>query len=275
MSILSAGFGTSFSFASRPFRITSVTQLPNLEIGYNGASGASGNFNSGAITSGTEITSWHNTGSVSSRDWNTGGGTKPEWFSNIQNGLGAVRFNGSSLNTPTGEDADTDENLTINPVSWIQSLSGATMVIVFRSLSTAAGARYCCSTDVGGFQWGISGTQWVGGFAGASFTVDTIVADTNFHHIILNFDGTQTGDANRLKLRLDGSAVTFTVTSGSVGSATSGVSKYFYGGATGTTSNNQSNFWIGDIGELLIWTRHLNVGEILAIEDYLSGKWGI
>lgn len=274
MSFISSSFGATFMFGSRPFRITSLSQLPNLEIGYSAATGAAGTFNSGAITSGTEVTSWHNTGGISSHDWNATGGVKPEWYANVQNGLGVVRFNGTSLNIPAGEDADIDENLTINPVTWIQGLSGATMAILFRSLSTASGARYCCSTDVNGFQWGINGTQWIGGFAGATFTVDGIVADTNFHHIVLTYDGSKVGNANRVKVRFDGQDVALSFT-GTVNATTSSVSKYFYGGATGTSSSNQSNFWVGDLGELLIWTRALNTSELLAVEDYLTAKWAV
>lgn len=254
--------------------ISSASQLPNLEVGYLAGEINASTFNSELITSGTEITSWHNTGGLSSHDWNSQGGARPEWYSNIQNGKGVVRFNSTTSGTPSGEDADTNECLTINPVAYLQSLTGVTQVLVFRSLSTAAGTRYACSSDVSGFQWGQNGTQWIGGFAGATFTVDTLVADTNFHYVTLLYDGSQTGNANRLKVRLDGIPATLTFT-GTVGSATSAVAKYFYGGATGTGASNQTNFWVGDIGELLIWTRTLTVSELIAAEEYLGNYWGI
>jgi hypothetical protein len=266
-------FRRSFRAGERPFTITSASQLPNLEVWYNAESATASTFNSGVITSGTEITSWHNAGGLSSHDWNSTGGARPEWFSNIQNGKGVVRFNNTG-STPTGEDADTNERFTINPVTYINSLAGATMVVVYRSLSTSAGIRYVTSTDVGGFQWGQDGTQYIGGFSGATYTVDSQTVDTNFHYIIIRFDGSQTGNSNRLKARLDGADVTLTIT-GTVNAVTSASAAYFFGGCTGTGVNAVSNFFIGDIGELLIWTRALSTGEILAVEDYLSTKWAI
>lgn len=274
MPFITSSVNRSFVGGSRPLTIRSAAQLPNLEVEYYAGVIEASTFNNGVITSGTEITSWHNAGGLTSHDWNSQGGARPEWFAAIQNSKGVVRFNHSPSDTPTGEDADTNENLTINPVAYLHSLAGVTQVVVFRSLSTASGIRYACSSDVGGFQWGQNGTQWIGGFAGASFTVDTLVADTNFHHVVLWYDGTQTGDANRLKVRVDGAPCTLTFT-GTVGSATSGVAKYFYGGATGTTSSNQTNFWIGDIGHLLIWTRTLSSQEVVATEEFLSNLWAI
>lgn len=274
MPLVTSSITRSFFAGSRPLTISNTNQIPNLEVGYTAAVIDSTTFNSGLITSGTEITSWHNAGGLSSHDWNSQGGKRPEWFSNIKNGLGVVRFNGTTSGTPSGEDADTDESLTINPVSYLQSLSGVTQIIVFRSLSTAAGVRYCCSSDVNGFQWGQTGTTWIGGFAGATFTVDTLVADTNFHFATLWFDGSQSGNANRLKVRVDGTPATLTFT-GTVNSATSSAAKYFYGGATGTSASNQTNFWVGDIGELFIWTRTLGAAELLAVEMYLKNRWSI
>lgn len=274
MPILTSSVARSVFVGSRPFTITSTAQLPNLEVGYSAGVIDATTFNSGLITSGTEVTSWHNAGGLSSHDWNSQGGARPEWFANIHNSKGVVRFNGTSSGTPTGEDADTNESLTINPVSYLQSLSGVTQVLVFRSLSTASGIRYACSSDVGGFQWGQNGTQWIGGFAGATFTVDTLVADTNFHHVVFWYDGSQTGNTNRLRVRVDGAPCTVTFT-GTVGTATSSTAKYFYGGATGTSASNQSNFWIGDIGELFIWTRALKLPEVLAMEEYISNQWAI
>lgn len=274
MPLVTSRYNRSFYAGTRPFAITNLSQLPNLEVGYSAGIIDASTFNNGVITSGTEITSWHNSGVLSSHDWNSTGGQRPEWYSGLQNGHGAVRFNNTTAGTPSGEDADTNENLTINPVTYLHSLAGATQVIAFRTLSTAAGIRYCSSTDVNGFQWGQDGTTWIGGFAGATFTVDTLVADTNFHIVSLWYDGSQTGNANRLKVRLDGVPTTLTF-SGTVGTATSGSAKYFYGGATGTSGANQSNFWIGDIGDLFIWTRTLTSSELLAAEDYLMNYWAV
>ena len=274
MPLVTSSLTRSFFTGRRPLVISNVSELPNLEVNYAAGIIDANTFNSGVISSGTEVTAWHNGGGLTSHDWNSQGGKRPEWFSNIKNGLGVVRFNSTTSGTPAGEDADTDESLTINPVAYLQSLAGVTQIIVFRSLSTASGIRYCCSSDVHGFEWGQTGTTWIGGFAGATFTVDTLVADTNFHYVTLLYDGSQTGNANRLKVRFDGAPATLTFT-GTVNTVTSGLAKYFYGGATGTSASNQTNFWIGDIGHLLIWTRTLTVSELVAAETYLKNLWAI
>lgn len=256
----------SFFAGNRPQVISSVSQLPNLEVWYY----ADVNTNISFAAGGVEISAWDNAGGLSSHAWNSTGNKRPEWFSNIHNGLGVVRFNNSGA-TPSGEDADTDESLSINPIAYLQSLSGATLILLYRSLSTSAGRRIITTTNTSGFQWGQNGTQYVGGFSGATFTVDSQTVDTNFHHIVLNFDGSQATDATRLTARLDGSPISLTF-SGTVGTTTSPTANTFYGGVD-TTGN--SGYFVGDIGELIIFTRTLKSGEILAVEQYLSNKWGI
>ena len=250
------------------------TALPNIEVFYDAAQSKASTFNNGVIASGTEITSWHNDGTLTSHDWNSTGGQRPEWYSNIQNGLGVVRFNNTTVGVPSGEDGDNNENLTINPVTYLQSLTGATMAIAFRSLTANSGTRYCTSTDTNGYQWGQTGNTWIGGFAGATYTVNGVTADTNFHYITVKFDGTQSGNANKIKVRLDSVDCNLTFT-GTAGANTSSSVKYFYGGATGTSSSDQNSFWIGDIGEVLIFTRALSASEIITIENYLSTKWAL
>jgi hypothetical protein len=266
-----SSFGRSFRLGERPLSITSASQLPNLEVWYDASQSISTTFNSNVITSGTEVTSWHNGGGLTSHDWNSTGGKRPEWFSNIQNGKGVVRFNNTTTGTPTGEDADTDELLSINPIAYLQSLPAATMVLLYRTLSTAAGRRILTSSNTSGFQWGQNGTQYVGGFSGATFTVDSITVDTNFHHIILRFDGSQSTNATRLTARLDSSELSLTF-SGTVGATTSPSASSFYGGVDST---GNSNYFIGDIGEIMIFTRALSFSEIFAIEQYLTNKWAV
>ena len=128
------------------WQYTNPNTLPNLEVFYDGSAATVSTFNSGVIASGTEITSWHNNGGLSSHDWNSTGGKRPEWFSNIKNGYGVVRYNNSPSGTPTGEDADTNELLSINPIAYLQSLGATTMFIVYRSLSTSAGTRIITTT---------------------------------------------------------------------------------------------------------------------------------
>lgn len=262
----SSRFVGSFTAGSRPLLITSAAQLPSLEVWYDASTSLSTTFNNGVITSGTEVSAWHNGGGLSSHDWNSTGGKRPEWISNVKNGLGAVRFNATA-----GDDGDTDESLSINPVAYLQSLSGCTMVIVHRSLIATSGRRIVTCTNTGGFLWGQDGTQWTGVMAGGTFTVDSATADTNWHHVVMRFDGSQTGNTNRLKVRLDGSDTPVTFST-NVNATTSASASSFYGGVDTTGS---SNYYNGDIGEVMIFTRALTTSEILAVEQYVTNKWAV
>jgi len=53
---------------------------------------------------------------------------------------------------------------------------------------------------------------------------------------------------------------------------TSASASTFYGGVDST---GNSGYWDGDIGELMFWTRPLSVGEITAVENYLTTKWNV
>jgi len=90
-------------------------------------------------------------------------------------------------------------------------------------------------------------------------------------HIVFKYDGTQPDNATRLTAKLDGDPVTLNFT-GTVGATTSPTATTFYGGVD---SDGSTNFWDGEIGELLIFTRTLSDGQIATIENYFTTKWAI
>lgn len=242
------------------WQYTPPDALPSLQVWYYADDGKQFNKTGTATANNTVISSWQNAGGLTSHDWNSTGGKRPVYITPAKNGLGAVRF------SPT-----LTSSLTINPISYMQSLGAVTMAILFRSANTGTGTRIVSTTNTDGFKWGQNGTQWIGGFSGATFTVNSVTADTNWHHIFLTFDGTQTGNANRLKARLDAVDVSLTF-SGTVGTATNASASTFYGGVDST---GNTNYWDGEIGELMFWTRALNSGEIATVEQYLTTKWNV
>lgn len=248
------------SSATLWWQYTTPAALPSLQVWYYADDGKQFNKSATPIANSTAVTSWQNAGGLASHDWNSTGGKRPTFITPAKNGLGAVRFSPSATS-----------ELTINPIAYMRSLAGVTMAIAFKSSNTGGGTRIVSTTDTNGFRWGQSGTQWLGGFAGATFTVDTVTADTNWHHIILNYDGSQTGNANRFQARLDGTPLSLTFT-GTVGTITSATATTFYGGLDST---GNSNYFDGDIGELMFWTRTLAPGEISTVENYLTTKWAI
>jgi hypothetical protein len=240
------------------WQYASPSTLPALQVWYDASDGKSFNKSSSAQANNTAVTSWQNAGGLTSHDLNSTGGHRPTFITPGKNNLGVVRFSPAATS-----------ELTINPISYMQGLSAVTMAIVFKSSNTASGTRVVTSTNSNGFRWGQNGTQWIGGFAGATFTVDTVTADTNWHHIILKFDGSKSNNSTKLNARLDSSDLTLTYT-GTVANFTSNTASTFY---AGFDANN--NYFHGDIGEILFWTSALNPGQIAAVENYITTKWNI
>lgn len=242
------------------WQYTAPSSLPSLNVWYYANDGLQFNKSATPIANNTNVTSWQNAGGLTSHDWNSTGGKRPTFFTPVQNGLGVVRFSPAATSS-----------LTINPIAYMQSLPAVTMAIIFRSNSTAAGTRILSTTDSNGFRWGQNGTQYIGGFAGATFTVNSLTTDTAWHHVIIRFDGTEPDNATRLKIRVDSidNVLSFT---GTVGTITSASASTFYGGVDST---GNSNYWDGEIGELMFWTRALDFGEINTVEQYLTTKWNV
>ena len=91
------------------------------------------------------------------------------------------------------------------------------------------------------------------------------------------YDGTQTGNANRLRLIYDGIQQSLTFT-GTI-PANTGAQSYMYfggdnrtGGAGGALASTYMN---GYIGEVMIWTRALTSAELINVNGYLTTKWNV
>lgn len=238
---------------------TPPASLPNINVWYYADDGKTFNKTT-SITNATAVTSWQNAGGLTSHDWNSTGGRRPVWYSNQKNGKGVVRFDHAG-----------GQYLSINPIAYMQGLPGVTMFVVFKTSNVASGTRICTTTNTNGFRWGQRANTWIAGFAGANCNVVTTSADTDYHHVSIIYDGTATGNANRLKIRLDSINQTLSF-SGNVAATTSNVASDFYGGVD---ADGASNFWDGDICEMMFFTRTLNTGEVNAIENYITSKWAI
>ena len=106
------------------------------------------------------------------------------------------------------------------------------------------------------------------GAAGATAT--SVTLDTNYHIHVIKFDGSQTGNSNRLVHRMDGTQRTLTFT-GTVGATSNATTTFYYLG-TDTSNNNDFD---GYLSEVIIYTKALNSGEMSNLESYLKNKWGI
>lgn len=250
-------FSHSFRAGRRIGNITDPTKLANLQVWYNADIASATNFNV-APSDGSDISQWSDrsgTGHSANKAGNAA--AKPNWYANQQNGYGVIRFNGTS------------ESLDINPFAFTQNLPGFSLYLVAKSTSLT-GSRVLTTTDQGGFRFAHDGSVWsiaTSGGTGAS----TVAGDTTgFHMFGLIFNGTGAGNADRLKFRYDRveRALTF---SGTVGTLTSATANILY---IGQDSNN-TGYFQGDVGEMLMFTRALNGSEIINVEGYLASHWNL
>ena len=246
--------------------------LPNLSLWYNASasttviSGAAVNNFQSAVVNGGSISKWHDLQNVAGDSNVTGGtGKQPTYSIPVQNGLGAILYNSANSN-----------NLDINPAAWSQNLSGMTIYVLARPTSLPGTVFPLTVSDTNlGIWW--NGTNWSIGQGAGTGTVTVTNDTTKFHIYGMVFDGTQTGNANRLEFRYDRSGKTLSFT-GTVGTTTASPAYWFFGGdARGSVVNATfaSTFMSGYMGEVLIWTRALSTAELGAVELYLNQKWGL
>jgi hypothetical protein len=124
--------------------------------------------------------------------------------------------------------------------------------------------------STGGRQIFMSGSStYTVGMASGSAVSDTLV-DNEWHVHTLVFDGTQTGNSNRLKYRIDGYQRNLTFTN-DVSSSTSPLGNSMLFGINA----DDTDYFKGYMGEVLLYTKALSTTEITNTENYLFTKWGM
>ena len=181
---------------------------------------------------------------------------RPTYQTAEQNSLSVVEFDG------------TNDCLSINPVAWVRGLQNFTIFIVAKYDSTASD-RFLSTTDTDDVLIKNTGTEITVGMAGATAVTSSLALNTGYHIHTLVFDGTATGDGNRLKYRYDTAQKGLTFT-GSVGTQISNsVDKILLGCGDGT------GFFDGQIAEVIAFQQTLDGTDIGDIEGYLNTKWGL
>lgn len=249
------------------------SSIPNLSLWYNGSASNTvvNNANTAnfdvTVSNGTAIGSWKDlSGTGHDANVNGGSGKKPSYATPIQNGLGAVQF--SSISS---------QNLDINPIAWFDSISAFTLFVLARPISLPVNAFPLVVTESSGGIWW-NGTNWsVGITAGNRGTVSLTNDTTKFHTYGIVYDGTQTGNANRLRLIYDNIQQSLTFT-GTIPATTGAQNYMFFGGdnrSGGSGGALAGTFMNGYIGEVMIWTRALAPSELINVNTYLATKWAI
>lgn len=236
-----------------------------LESQFDAANGD--NFVPSDPADGQTFTQWTDSNS-GTRNANPIGGatTRASYQSGVgdtQNSLAVVRFDGN-------------DGLSINPYPGLASKAGVTVFALLKmnaeTVSVNNDSPRVFSTNVLdgiAFYYNSTSNRWTVAASTGVGESTTTNDSSQFSVHTLVYDGAATGNSNRLKYRYNGVEDTLTFT-GTVGTTTSASITTLYIG-----NNNGSNFFTGDIGEFLIFTRTLTVQEISAVESYLNNKWGL
>jgi hypothetical protein len=91
----------------------------------------------------------------------------------------------------------------------------------------------------------------------------------SYHTLVIEFDGSLTGDANRLKCWLDGVSKTLTFDAG-IGTTCNATNGIWLG-----SNHNQAVFHQGQVADLAMWTTKLSASDRATAETFFRDKWGI
>jgi len=181
---------------------------------------------------------------------------RPTYQTAEQNSLSVVEFDG------------TNDCLSINPVAWVRGLQNFTFFVVAKYDGTGS-TRFLSTTDTDDIVIKNTGTEITVGMAGATAVTSSLALNTGYHIHTLVFDGTASGDSNRLKYRYDGTQKSLTFT-GTVGTAIdNAVDKFLIGCGDGT------GFFDGQIAEVIAFQQTLDGTDLGDIESYLTSRWGL
>jgi len=245
-----------------PTPFVPVPSDPTLQIWYDGADATQ--FQPSNPASGSAITQWTDKSATAHNAAPTGGpSTRPLFATNVQNGKSSVYFDQveDGLEAPISQLA----NLTASSVIWVGKTFSPTSNQQILQAVNKSGASY---TSTNGLQLYASGSNnFVVGFAGAS-AVSNVPVDAGWHIHTLLFDGTQVGNDNKLKYRVDGVQRQLTFV-GNVSSSTAATNNAMLFG----TDANLNNDFLGYMGEVLVYTKTLTGSQLSNTEAYLFTKW--
>jgi len=236
----------------------------NLQIWYDGAD--IGQFQPTNPSDGSTITQWNDKSAIAHNANPIGGSTsvRPSYETNELCGKSGVFFDGT-------------DGLSINPITELQSLTGMTIIMVYRmDVSQQTGQTlYTSETSTGSYN-SIYLYKTAYGHLNFSFTPGGILrqsqgpvfTDNNAHIITLTFNGNTTYHNLREKLWIDGVSVPILANT-TLGSTTaSNLSKLYIG--THPLENTGMN---GYVFEMLVFDKELSSSERLSVENQLNDKW--
>ena len=208
---------------------------------------------------GDTITQWNDKSNYAHNANPTGGATKrPTYQTNELNSLSVVQFDG------------TNDCLSINPIFDLRGTQKWSMFAVAK-FTSLTGNRWISQTDTGDVGLYHNGTNMVVANASGTGTTTNTLDTTDYHYFSVVYDGTQSTNADRLTLRIDGSAETLNFGATTVGTQTSNLVDNLNVGCDGA----DSEYFQGFIAEYIVYYDALDGTEVGNLESYLTTRWGL
>jgi hypothetical protein len=208
---------------------------------------------------GDTITQWNDKSNYAHNANPTGGATKrPTYQTNELNSLSVVQFDG------------TNDCLSINPIFDLRGIQKWSMFAVAK-FTSLTGNRWISQTDTGDVGLYHNGTNMVVANASGTGTTTNTLDTTGYHYFSAVFDGTQSTNADRLTLRIDGSAETLNFGATTVGTQTSNSVDNLNVGCDGA----DSEYFQGFIAEYIVYYDALDGTEVGNLESYLTTRWAL
>lgn len=180
---------------------------------------------------------------------------RPLYKTSILNGKPVVRFDG------------VDDFLENGTFTAFNNASAASLFIVKRHTSSVGIIWPMVFATYLFYQFNLNGQKyWRTSLTeDANATLDW----TTWTYEAQLFDGSQSGNANRLKIRSNGSPVSVSYT-GTI-AATLGSGTGFYV----STADGTQYPWNGDIAEIIAYSTAPSAGQLAQLEQYLAAKYGL
>jgi hypothetical protein len=230
----------------------SPTSLSGLALYYDATkiSGFSNNDPIGTLTD------------ISSNAWQATQGTaskKPTYLTNIKNGQPVIRFDG------------VDDILTNTTCTSFNGLTGATLFYAYKFNNVGSAGLVSFSADARLSQQDFSGNHntYADGSSGVPYPYGSYAGSSAWQLVEVVFDGSQTGNADRLKIWVDGVAKTLSFTDTIPASFFSGSDGFELGGGLGGNYNGH------DLAVLCYYGRALTSGERDQVRSYINGLYAI
>jgi len=239
---------------------------PYLEIWFDGSDASTiTKAGSGTLANGDDVSAWNDKSiGTDVKPANSTGGKRPKYNTNIQNTKSALYFDG------------TNDLFTVNPITNLQSLSGCSLILVSKLITTSDQIfmQSCSALSAPGSRNDtlvrVSSSNWQVGMGGGLGNTTGVTVNTSAHIHTLVFNGTLSGNSERLKYYQDGLQRTLNFTA-NVGTTTSSDNSII---AMGENSANTEDL-NGYLLEVLIYTKAISDAERRRTHDYLFSKWGI